>query len=141
MTLNNHRLRNISYILYVTISLLGCVFYYILKGASGHKMVFYLNEILIYCLVLCSIVLSLTVKFSSGRKILRYVTTLTFVANFGVSCYFIVFLFQFDFADDVPVVLFLSPFILYSAITLMQVYYLLFDHFKNVSSYDGTSVK
>lgn len=64
-------------------------------------------------------------KFSTGGKILKYITALVFCVIFVFSNVFIVSLIDFNFAKDVPVVLFFSPFVLYSAVTFMQVYYLL----------------
>lgn len=100
-----NRLQKISLLLLEIIIPLAMLFYYGLKMASGHKVVWYVSEILAFILGAVTFLFAFFIKFIKVHKVLRIFGIALYTATLILSLRITYFMLSFDYDKDVPPVL------------------------------------
>jgi hypothetical protein len=87
--------------------IIGVVFYYGLKAASGHNMVWYGNEIGVILLAAISFIFGFMLRLAPGNRIVRLAGILIYLSCLIVGIRITYFMVTFEYGNDV------SPFLLY----------------------------
>jgi|SRR5690349_4245775 len=109
-----NRLQKISLWLLEVFIPLAMLFYYGLKMASGHKVIWYASEILTFILGLVTFLFGFVIKFINTHKFFRFFGIALYSITLIVSLRITYFMLSFDYDKDV------SPMLLYILSTVFS---------------------